>query len=168
MILEPGMGNTPPTASLPTADMVNAPGGLMWRLLVQNQWLTVRRYLLALLWISLAILTHIPVPQSVQGMGVSDKVAHVIGYFPLGLLLPLCRTSSWSRQSQPLNWGASLLILTGYGILDELLQIPVGRTASVLDWVADMIGILLGMLVAHVVWRRQDGSPQSTHEPAGG
>lgn len=55
-------------------------------ILTDGHWLTHRRVLLAVIWVSLVILTHIPVPQTVQGLGVSDKLIHLVGYFPLGLL----------------------------------------------------------------------------------
>lgn len=112
-------------------------------LLAAENWLPYRRGLLIAIWLILVILTHIPVPQSVQGLGVSDKLIHLIGYFPLGLLLPVCRVRGCQK------WWVCLLVIAGYGVLDELFQIPVGRTASVLDWVADVVGAGLGIAVSH-------------------
>ena len=119
-------------------------------LLTDDRWLLHRRVLLAVIWITLVILTHIPVPQTVQGLGVSDKLIHLVGYFPLGLLLPACRVPGCE------SWGRCLLVIAIYGILDELFQIPVGRTASIFDWVADVLGILLGL----TVWRMLARAPE--------
>ncbi len=118
------------------------------QILIDDRWLTLRRVVLAVIWITLAILTHIPVPQAVQELRVSDKLVHCIAYFPLGLLLPTCRVRGTQR-----HW-VCLLIVASYGILDELLQIPVGRTASVLDWLADVIGAALGVWLVAILGKR--------------
>ena len=119
--------------------------------LTDDQWLAYRRGLLLGIWFTLAILTHIPVPQSVQGIGVSDKLIHLIAYFPLGLLLPLCRIRGCEK------WWICLLLIVGYGVLDELFQIPVGRTASVLDWIADLMGTSLGIAVSQRLIKSTQG-----------
>lgn len=97
-------------------------------------WLFARRTLLVLIWFGLATLTHIPVPQTAPGITGIDKVIHWIAYFPLGLLLPTSRIPGLRRGI--LCFGG----IAAYGVLDELLQIPVGRTASVGDWLADVAG----------------------------
>ncbi len=115
---------------------------LLRQLLIDDRWLSLRRGALASLWIVLAILTHMPVPQSAPQIRYLDKLIHLIAYFPLGLLLPTCRV----RGCQS-GW-VCVLVIALYGIIDELLQIPVGRTASVFDWLADMAGAIGGFLVA--------------------
>jgi len=111
-------------------------------LLIEDRWLLLRRGLLISIWLALATLTHIPVPQMVQEMRVSDKLMHLVAYFPLGFLLTISRVPGF-RSGR-----ACLLVIAAYGILDELLQIPVGRTASVFDWIADVIGAATGIVVA--------------------
>ena len=118
------------------------------QLLTADSWLVHRRVLLAVIWISLVILTHIPVPQTVQGLGVSDKLIHLVGYFPLGLLLPACRVRGCE------TWWRCLIVIGIYGLLDEVFQMPVGRTASVFDWVADVLGILLGLAAWRILTKR--------------
>jgi VanZ family protein len=52
--------------------------------------------------------------------------------------------------------------VAGYGILDELTQIPVGRHADVRDWFADVTGAIIGIVLAaglHVTLRRWGRSP---------
>lgn len=114
---------------------------LLRHLLSDDRWLPHRRGVLLGIWIVLAILTHIPVPQSAPQIRNLDKLIHLLIYFPLGLLLPTCRV----RGCQS-GW-VCVLVIALYGIIDELWQIPVGRTASVLDWLADLAGASLGCLV---------------------
>lgn len=103
-----------------------------------DRWLPARRTLLVLIWIGLATLTHIPVPPTAPGINGIDKVIHWIAYFPLGLLLPASRIPGLRRGIWCLGG------IAAYGVLDELLQIPVGRTASVGDWLADVAGAATG------------------------
>ena len=114
---------------------------LLRQLLIDDRWLPQRRGALIVLWIVLAILTHIPVPQSAPQIRDLDKLIHMLMYFPLGLLFPSCRV----RGCQS-GW-VCVLVIALYGIIDELLQIPVGRTASVFDWLADLAGATWGCLV---------------------
>jgi VanZ family protein len=60
-----------------------------------------------------------------------DKVAHVGSYAVLGALLSLA-------TERPL---VAFLIAAAYGVSDEVHQIWIdGRTASIYDWFADLIG----------------------------
>ena len=127
---------------------------LLRQLLTDDRWLPLRRGMLVALWIVLAISTHIPVPPSAPEIRYLDKVIHLVAYFPLGLLLPTCRVRGCQRG------GVCLLVIALYGMIDELLQIPVGRTASVYDWIADMLGASAGFAVAH--WFAKPGEvPQN-------
>ncbi len=117
-------------------------------LLTDTRWLPLRRGLLGAIWVVLATLTHIPVPQAVQSIGRFDKVAHLVMYFPLGLLLPVCQIRGCQK------WWVCLLVIAGYGVLDELLQIPVGRTASVFDWLADVAGACAGLVTLYRICRQ--------------
>ena len=121
---------------------------LIRQLLTEDRWLPLRRGVLIAIWIVLAIITHIPVPQSAPDFRGIDKMIHLIAYFPLGLLLPNCRVRGCRCG------GVCLLIIALYGILDELLQIPVGRTASVFDWMADVVGASLGLAMATILRKR--------------
>lgn len=120
-----------------------SPVSILRQLLTDDRWLTLRRGVLIAIWIVLAISTHIPIPQSAPDIRNIDKLVHLIAYFPLGLLLPTCRVRGC------LHAGVCWLVIAVYGLCDELLQIPVGRTASVNDWIADMIGASVGIAVAH-------------------
>lgn len=95
--------------------------------------------------------THIPgLPTS--GFSFSDKVQHFCGYSALTFLVLL----GWELTMGVLeakHYFAVWLAGTLYAIVDEVTQIPVGRTCDVNDWAADMCGILAGM-IAFGLFRR--------------
>lgn len=93
-------------------------------------------------WLSAFIGTHLPkVPQSIRQL--NDKTLHGISFAILGCLF------SWvlhGRISQTVRHaGTVLLVMAFYGAMDELLQIPVGRSCDIRDWFADMAGALVGL-----------------------
>lgn len=77
-----------------------------------------------------------------------DKIVHIIEYAIYGFLLMLAYTSAKSRLI--FKWSASLSIFTGilYAASDEIHQLCVaGRHSSLIDWIADSVGVLLGILI---------------------
>ena len=108
-------------------------------------------------WLAVAVgafvvvfwLTHIPqqnVPEQLQ-MASLDKILHVAAY---GLLTILALKSLYSPGR--LLCAGLLVILTLLSGLDEYTQGLVGRTASVGDWLADLVGIGL-VLMAYLGYR---------------
>lgn len=77
--------------------------------------------------------------------GGLDKVAHLSAYLVLGFLL--ARALPIPRAAILLGWA--------YALSDEIHQrfVP-GRTFEVADWIADAVGVLLGVLAFHW-WRRR-------------
>jgi len=112
----------------------------------------ITRIALALYLPVLFVSAHVPVPAPIQGAGVSDKSLHFLAYLTLGFLLWFAvsgtRTVNW-RRSRP--W-LVLLTLVVYGIIDEILQglVP-GRSPDVMDFVADMTGVITGMVLFTIV-----------------
>jgi len=97
---------------------------------------------LAAYWIFLFASTHVRLPQDTLPRN-TDKAAHFAAYALLAFLLGL-----WMSLRRPMTAGRYVLafaIIAAYGILDELTQIPVGRTADVWDWAADCVGAVLGI-----------------------
>jgi len=90
---------------------------------------------------SVSSVPHLDTSQS----GVSDKSLHFWTYGVLGVLLVRALAgASWAgvtMRSVVVAW----FVATGWGALDELHQglVP-GREPSVLDWVADGGGAVLG------------------------
>ena len=97
-------------------------------------------------WVLIFTATHTPIPPPAGEAAVPDKSIHFGMYAVLGALLVL-----WEGWRVPLTWrrcGASLGILAGYAVVDELLQIPVGRSAEWLDGAADLLGGTAGVSIA--------------------
>jgi VanZ family protein len=88
--------------------------------------------------LSLAVLFAPPsdVPGSPPGV---DKLVH------LSLFLVLALTGRWSGIGRTVLAG----VLVPYAALSEVLQGTdlVGRDASVADWLADVVGVLAGLLL---------------------
>lgn len=94
--------------------------------------------------VSLAVLFAPPsdVPSSPPGV---DKLVHA------GLFLVLALTARWAGVRERVVAGG----LVGYAAVSEVVQGTdlVGRDASVLDGLADVVGVLLGLLVWRLVTR---------------
>ena len=99
-------------------------------------------------WIILFTATSIPA-QSVPSFGIGDKFNHFFAYFILAILLYL--TLSFQEKSLFLQRNAALLtiaVVLLYGVLDELHQMLIpGRSAEFLDWAADAVGAICGVLI---------------------
>ncbi|MHC4256438.1 MAG: VanZ family protein [Planctomycetota bacterium] len=104
-------------------------------------------------WLTVAIictllvvaLTHIPqkyLPEELE-VSIADKVLHVLAY---GLITSLFLASI----KKPTSFKTSLFVITllaAIAGLDEYTQLFVGRTASLIDWAADIVGIILAVVI---------------------
>ena len=81
----------------------------------------------------------------------SDKVIHFSAFAGLAFLM------AWAIPTFPnklwMSVSLALILTITYGAIDEISQTPVGRTADVMDWVADSIGAVFGIL-CYVVLRQ--------------
>jgi VanZ family protein len=86
-------------------------------------------------------------PTTIVNAGSWDKLIHFSGFFVLAGLAIL---AAWNTPGQKL-----LLMLIAYAALTEILQhfIP-GRGFSVLDWVADSLGILAALRLSAYFLKR--------------
>ncbi|MDY6931665.1 MAG: VanZ family protein [Halobacteriota archaeon] len=76
-----------------------------------------------------------------------DKFAHMVLYAGLGALMYLTLSKSRIKSNIPF---IVVIIGTFYGITDEIHQyFVIGRTASVYDLVADIIGIIIALAFFH-------------------
>jgi len=87
--------------------------------------------------------THYPgnVPYD---LGSSDKTLHFVAY----VLLTVSFLASWELSIgllRPAHYFLVWLFGTIYGALDEITQIPVGRSCDGMDWLADIAGIVVGL-----------------------
>jgi len=123
---------------------------------------TVRRWTFAWVgfWCLMFVATHVPL----RGPGTTpiphvDKLVH-FGMFLVLTLLGGRRLSVSSRPVRLRRFVAWALVYAAYAVADEALQPLVARTASVIDWVADLAGIVAGTLTL-AVWQR----PRTLSEP---
>lgn len=116
-------------------------------------------------WLILFTATSLPV-EKLPSMGLSDKVNHLMAYFVLAVLVNL--TLLFQRKSEFLfkyAAVATLLISSFYGIADELHQMLIpGRSAEVLDWVADALGAILGILLVYFLKNRFNYQPDYSRD----
>lgn len=103
------------------------------------------RYATVLLLLAMFVGTHLPASLS-PGFSYSDKVIHASAFMSLTLSLLI----SWELSAgvlRPQHYFAVWLFCTLYGAFDEITQIPVGRVCDGLDWLADIAGILAGLIL---------------------
>lgn len=95
--------------------------------------------------VSLAVLFAPPsgVPSSPPGV---DKIVHAT------LFAALTSTARWAGTGRLVTIG----VMIGYAGISEVLQgtALVGRSASVADWLADVTGVLIGLVAWRLVARR--------------
>ena len=107
-----------------------------------------RRWLPALVW-GAVILTVSSFPRMDLAPRLfpgCDKILHFIEYSILGLGLRY-----WSGSGKPLFVAGGL----AFAALDEFHQkyVP-GRHASLMDWVADLSGVVVGFLIYGIISRK--------------
>lgn len=106
-------------------------------------------------WVTIFILTSLP-SDRLPSVEVSDKINHFLAFFILGFFLNL--TLKYQTKFPELKKNIILItviIASGYALLDELHQLFVpGRSAEVLDWVADFIGAITGSYLTEFIYRR--------------
>lgn len=118
-----------------------------------ERWRRLWLRLLPSYWLFLFVVTHLPRLHLPDMVPQEDKIAHVIAYGLLALLLWKFAESVRRAPLGPRFVWVALAVLAGYAALDEYLQSFVGRTASVGDWLADMLGAAL-VLAAMELRRR--------------
>jgi len=114
-------------------------------------WITRRRRLLTaiavVLWVLAFTATHIP-PSDLGHIAVSHRVLHVTGYAGLTFWIGLALIATGAPPRRRVVGIA--LVLAAYGVFDELTQPIFGRTASIRDWLADLVGIAVGLATAEL------------------
>lgn len=93
---------------------------------------------------TVVFLTHIPqeaMPDRLQVSGL-DKLEHIVAYGVITLLFVLSLKASFTLLSAAVLFFAILAIAA----LDELTQPFVNRIASPIDWLTDIVGIVIVLL----------------------
>ncbi|MCX5635878.1 MAG: VanZ family protein, partial [Planctomycetota bacterium] len=106
---------------------------------------------LIIYWPAIFVLTHIRIPQSVQQAHVSDKTLHILAFMVLVFLLWLAvspaKKVNWKK---PAVWWIIAAAVV-YGLLDEWLQIYVGRQPDMMDFFANLTGAFAGLVLLTVL-----------------
>jgi VanZ family protein len=116
--------------------------------------------LLAVYWLAIFIATHLP-KVGLPNITNIDKVLH------FGVFSILAFLMAWAipTQMRRPRWNVlvAAVVCVSYAAIDEFSQIPVGRQADVMDWLADVAGVTFGLTVYLIsrtlLWRRQGFSP---------
>ncbi len=120
---------------------------------------------LAAYWLALVIGTHLPADQVPYTFSTLDKTVHFGAYCGLTILLAF----TIYRMMPVKYWESYLFVGLGlFGALDEYTQGFVGRMPDVLDWLADILGIGVGLasfLFAAAWWRVRQ--PMASQESVG-
>lgn len=131
---------------------------LQWR--PKGIWMKVRlRYFfittLLLYWPVVFVLTHVSqVPGFILRTQMSDKTMHYLGYLMLVFLWWFSVFPSQKPSVLRLSFWITLATMAAYGGFDEWLQGFTHRTPDVWDWVADMGGVVTGLIIFGVVGLR--------------
>lgn len=115
---------------------------------------------LVVYWIAIFVGTHLPGdPLGPLASRGGDKWIHCGAFAGLAILLALA--VGWFSRPGWLSYLAMFAGLALYGAIDEWTQSFVGRSTDLKDWIADVIGITLGLSVYAIVawmWPRVDES----------
>lgn len=96
--------------------------------------------------VGLIISTHLPkLPDVILSLGEYDKWIHGSLYAGLAFLLAV----NWSlrRDLGWRQWACVFVACAVFGAADEATQILVGRTCDLMDWLADVLGTLVGLTI---------------------
>jgi VanZ family protein len=108
--------------------------------------LAARARTLAIVYFAaLFIGTHLPMDPNDVAPSISDKWMHFSAYAGLTVLV----LTGWELTIgilEPKHYFAVWLAGVLYGVFDEVSQTPVGRSCDVNDWIADVLGVVCGLL----------------------
>lgn len=107
------------------------------------------RWTTALLFLVMFIGTHTPGIVS-PDVTLIDKILHFCGYATLAF----CLLMTWELSTGPLlpmHLLAVWFLFALYGAVDEVSQIPVGRSCDGFDWLADILGTTTGLFLFWVL-----------------
>ena len=97
-----------------------------------------------ILWGLAFIVSHIPADRLPE-THVSDKSLHFVGFFGLSSVLLLTLTGYNVLRLRRVV--AAICITAGYAAFDEATQALVNRQAAFGDWLADVCGAVLAVIV---------------------
>ncbi|MGD8781845.1 MAG: VanZ family protein [Ignavibacteria bacterium] len=112
---------------------------------------------LVIYWLSLILFTSIPINVK-KSFEHQDKLNHLIAFAGLSVLLQL--TLHFQGNFEKINKRHAtftIIIASIYGALNEITQLFIpGRFGDIFDWVADLIGILIGVFITSYFIKQAD------------
>ncbi len=97
------------------------------------------------LWVTALVVSHIPAESLAEGP-VGDKWLHFIGFF--GLASSFHWTLFAYQHPRPRRIALVVSVMALYAAFDEITQPMFNRYGDIMDWYADMVG----MIAAVIVW----------------
>ena len=83
-------------------------------------------------------------PGDPGAVGVPDGLAHVVAYATVAFFPA-------ATPSVPLRWPAGSIL--AWGLALELLQLLIGRSASLMDIAANAAGVIVGLTIGYLLRR---------------
>ena len=116
----------------------------------------LRFYLLLIYWLVLYTLTSMPGYSLPQGIKISDKIEHLLAYALFGVLFNLYFWEKITALAKKKYFTLTIILGGIYAALDEVHQlfIPM-RSGEILDWLADMVGILIALILINYLLKRK-------------
>jgi VanZ family protein len=127
----------------------------MMQLAASRRLMTFRRLAFVAWCLTVAFLlamfvgTHMPA-RAETFLANADKILHFSAYFLLALFL-LVSGELTLGPLKPIHFFSVWLACTLYGAMDEITQIPVGRSCDMADWMFDVLGVIAALIVFRVV-----------------
>ena len=100
-------------------------------------------------WTGAIIATHIPAGK-IPHISASDKLLHVVGYFFLASIFWLTLKGYDVKRITRLICVS--MGLMAYAVLDELTQPIFNRDASIYDWLADVAGTIIAVILMETIF----------------
>ena len=99
-------------------------------------------------WLLILTLTSLP-GADMPDIKINDKIEHFLAFGGLGFLLHLSlRIQDKFYIIKKLPWLFAIIFVAFYAAFDELHQLFIpGRSCDIKDWIADMIGVTIGVVV---------------------
>lgn len=119
--------------------------------LLGTRWLPVALYLVLIF-----VLSSIPGFKMPGYILFKDKIVHAVEYAGLGWLVHRAVLGTWPAAGAYARMVGSLAAIALFGVADEIYQAGTpGRDSSIFDWMADLLGASLGLLVGLAVEQRR-------------
>jgi len=126
---------------------------------------TLSQVSLAGYWLLLVVATHVPATMPFLPGRRVDKLYHAAAFALLAVLLATAWTFTLGRVTGRVL-GGIVFSLALYGVVDELTQPLFGRACSIYDWLADIAGAAVGVVL--FVWLRGKFETRCRPETASG